>query len=295
MAASEILKAVDPASRAVPECKRSRESMMRKGVRLTGWRRVAGAMWSAPDNPQIFGALELDARPVLAFMERERSLGGHLTPTHLVGRALAHALEAVPDLNVRIVGGRAYPRASIDIFFITAVAQGHDLSGVKVCDVARRSAREVAAELATRSAAIKSGSDREFSRSKRMLDALPSRLLRGVLRGTAFLTETLQLDLPMLAMRRSPFGSAMVTSVGMFGLPQGFAPLAWMYDVPLLVLVGEITARPVVVDGAVVPREILPITATIDHRFVDGWHVSVAMKAFREYLAAPERFEPSTR
>ena len=60
----------------------------------------------------------------------------------------------------------------------------------------------------------------------------------------------------------------------------------------VIVLVGEITARPVVVDGRVVPREILPITATIDHRFVDGWHVSLAMKAFREYLAAPERYEP---
>lgn len=249
-------------------------------------------MWRAPDDPQIFGALELDAAPVLAFIDSERVLGRRVTPTHLVGRAMAHALEAVPDLNVRIHGGRAYPRGSIDIFFITAVAKGHDLSGVKIRDVARKAASEVAAELTMRSSAIKTGTDREFSRSKRLMDALPPRILRGVLRATAFLTERLQLDLPMLGLRRSPFGSAMVTSVGMFGLPQGFAPLAWMYDVPLLVLVGEITARPVVVDGRVVPREILPITATIDHRFVDGWHVSLAMKAFREYLAAPERYEP---
>ena len=35
------------------------------------------------------------------------------------------------------------------------------------------------------------------------------------------------------------------------------------------------------------------ISATIDHRYVDGWHVSRAMAAFREYLAAPDRFEPS--
>jgi pyruvate dehydrogenase E2 component (dihydrolipoamide acetyltransferase) len=140
---------------------------------------------------------------------------------------------------------------------------------------------------------MKQGNDREFKRTKRMLDALPPWLLRRALRATAFLTQDLQLELPVLALRRAPFGSAMVTSVGMFGLPHGFAPLAWMYDVPLLILVGEMATRPVVVNDHVAARPMLPITATIDHRYVDGWHVSQAMKAFREYLAAPEQFEPN--
>jgi 2-oxoacid dehydrogenases acyltransferase (catalytic domain) len=60
----------------------------------------------------------------------------------------------------------------------------------------------------------------------------------------------------------------------------------------LLLLVGEITERPVVEAGAVVARPILPITATIDHRYADGWHVSRALIAFREYLADPGAFEP---
>ncbi|MCX5743880.1 MAG: 2-oxo acid dehydrogenase subunit E2 [Proteobacteria bacterium] len=64
-----------------------------------------------------------------------------------------------------------------------------------------------------------------------------------------------------------------------------------MYDVPVLVLVGELAKRAVVVDDRVVVRTILPITATIDHRYVDGWHVSTAMRAFRAYLEAPETFE----
>jgi pyruvate dehydrogenase E2 component (dihydrolipoamide acetyltransferase) len=113
-----------------------------------------------------------------------------------------------------------------------------------------------------------------------------------LLRASAFLTEALDLDLKPLGLDRQPFGSAMVTSVGMFGLPQGFAPLAWMYGVPLLVLVGELTAKAVVVDGRVEAREVLPITATIDHRYVDGAQIARAMTAFREYLAAPAEFEP---
>jgi pyruvate dehydrogenase E2 component (dihydrolipoamide acetyltransferase) len=181
----------------------------------------------------------------------------------------------------------------VDVFFITSVAAGRDLSGVKVEGVPDKPATAVAAELARRSTALKQGADREFARTKKMTDVLPPVLLRGALRLTAFLTQDLAIDVPALALRRQPFGSAMVTSVGMFGIPQGFAPLAWMYDVPLLVLVGEITRKPVLVDGRVVAGSVLPITATIDHRYVDGWHVSHAMKAFREYLAAPERFEPA--
>ncbi|MCZ7686070.1 MAG: 2-oxo acid dehydrogenase subunit E2 [Sandaracinaceae bacterium] len=98
--------------------------------------------------------------------------------------------------------------------------------------------------------------------------------------------------MPPLGLHSNPFGSAMITSVGMFGIPQGYAPIAWLYGVPLLVLVGELTERALVVDHQVVARPVLPLGATIDHRYADGWHMSKALAAFREYLAAPERFEP---
>jgi pyruvate dehydrogenase E2 component (dihydrolipoamide acetyltransferase) len=259
---------------------------------VTGWRRVASAMWSSPDDPQIFGALDIDARPVERFMLRARATGHHLTPTHLVGRALAHALVEVPDLNVHLRHGRQRPRPDVDIFFITAVSGGNDLSGVKIRNVPGRSTVDVATELAERANALKAGRDRGFAASKRLMNRTPPRLLRRLMRVATFVANDLGLDIPSLALEAHPFGSAMVSSIGMFGLPGGFAPLAWMYDVPLLVLVGEITWKPVVVGDKVEPMPMLPITATIDHRYVDGWHLSKAMAAFRDYLAAPERFEP---
>jgi len=259
---------------------------------ISGWRRVAGAMWRSPQDPQIYGALDVDAVPIQAYLERARAAGQHVTPTHLIGRALAHALVEVPDLNVRIRRGRARPRDSVDVFFITAVDGGRDLSGVKVEDADHKSAVEIARELAIRARAMKQGNDADFARTKRLTDRLPPWLLRAALRVTAFVTQELQLDVERLALKREPFGSAMVSSVGMLGLPRGFAPLAWMYDVPLLILVGEIAEQPVVIGGRVVARPVLPVSATIDHRYVDGWHIAKAMAAFRGYLAAPEQFEP---
>jgi pyruvate/2-oxoglutarate dehydrogenase complex dihydrolipoamide acyltransferase (E2) component len=259
---------------------------------LHGWRRVASAIWNAPSDPQIYGGLDIDARPVLAFIERARSAGYRATPTHLVGRALAHALVEVPDLNVRIRRGRSRPRSSVDVFFISTVANGRDLSGVKIAHADIKPAVEIATELAQRSEAMKRGTDVDFARTKHLTDRIPSWLLRSALRATAFATQELELDIPRLGLHRAPFGSAMVSSVGMLGLPRAFIPLAWMYDVPIALLVGEITEQPVVVNGRVEAQLTLPISATIDHRYVDGWHVGKAMTAFRAYLAAPERFEP---
>jgi pyruvate dehydrogenase E2 component (dihydrolipoamide acetyltransferase) len=250
-------------------------------------------MWPAPSDPQIFGALDVDAAPLRALIAEAHAAGHRITPTHLVGRAVAHALARVPEMNVQIRGGRAIPRDAIDVFFITAVDAGKDLSGVKLENVDRMPAIVVARELAIRSRRLKTGDDPEFARTKRIMDALPLRALRFALHAGALVTQVLQRDVSRLGLHRSPFGSAMVSSVGMLGLPQGFAPLAWMYDVPLLVLAGELTHKAVVVDGRIEAREVLPISATIDHRYADGWHISRLLTAFREYLAAPQQIEAS--
>lgn len=253
-------------------------------------------MWRAPNDPQIFGALEIDATGAQRFMDGCKALGHKVTPTHLVGRAVALTLRDVPELNVRLRGSFAEQRESADIFFIAAVEDGKDLSGVKIERVEHKSVTEVASELAERAGRAKAGRDADLAKSKNAMNALPMPILRAALRVTSWISGDLDRGVRALGLARSPFGSAAVTSVAMFGLPMGFAPLSWMYRVPMLVLVGAITEKPVAMrDGdqvRVEVRPILPITATIDHRFVDGFHIGRAMKIFRAYLESPSTFEP---
>jgi len=75
----------------------------------------------------------------------------------------------------------------------------------------------------------------------------------------------------------------MVSSVGMFGIRHAYAPLAAFYRVPILVLVGELTPKPVAVNGVVVIRPVLPLTATIDHRYVNVSHAAQLAEAVRDY------------
>lgn len=260
--------------------------------RITGWRKLAGVSWSAPSDPQFFGDLEVDAASVLAYVgEARRRTGVHVTLTHAVVRAVAHGLQAVPELNVRLAHGREYPRESIDVLVIVAVG-GDELSGIKLASVDRKTLVDVATELESRAAAIRSGADAEFGRTKKMLTTLPSRVLRPAMRAAAWLTSDLDLDLPRFGLPREAFGSAMVSSIGMTGIAHAYSPLASYYRVPFLVLVGSVTEQAVVRGGQVVARPMLSLTATFDHRYTDGFRAAAFAQAARDYLANPGAFEP---
>lgn len=255
-------------------------------TRARGWRKIAASVWGWPKDPQVYGGMDFDATPVLEAIEviRERT-GARVTPTHLVTRALARSFRATPSMNTRLARGRFLPRESVDIFVIVAVGEG-ELSRVKVRRADEKTAGEIAAELDRRVEDARAGRG-ELDKAKRMMEILPPRLLGWSLRLSAFLTSNLHLNLRALGMPREAFGSAMVTNVGAFGITQGWAPLSPIYRVPMIVLVGEIEPRPWVVDGRVEVRPVLPLTATIDHRWVDGEGIAGVVESFKKYLANP--------
>jgi 2-oxoacid dehydrogenases acyltransferase (catalytic domain) len=260
--------------------------------RVRGWRKLAGSTWGPPRDPQFYGDLELEASALLAYIEEARRVAGvHLTVTHLVGKAVAHGLAVVPELQVRLARGREHARESVDVFFIVATGGGQELTGIKVRDASSKSAVDIANELADRCAAIEAGSDPELGRGKALLARLPPRLLRTALRAGAWLTSDLNLDLSRLGMPRQAFGGAMITSVGMWGVSHAYSPLAPYYRVPLLVLVGAVRKTPVVAGDEIVARPMLTLTATFDHRYVDGFHAARLAEAVRSYCSAPAAFE----
>ena len=261
--------------------------------KLGGWRKLANAQWGPPNDPQIYGDIDVDATALLEFRDRLREqTGAPVTVTHLVGKAIAHAMASSRDLNVRLFAGNVVQRDTIDVFFIVSAEQGSELSGVKVERADEKGVADIAAELASRAGRIRTGTDEEFGKTKSMLGRTPHWALRYAMRLSAWLTADLDLDLKRFGLPRQAFGSAMVTSVGMFGIQHAYAPLARTYRVPLLVLVGEITPKPVVVDGDIVARPILTLSVTLDHRYLDGFHAARLARATREYCEDPAKFEP---
>ncbi len=261
--------------------------------KIQGWRKIAAAAWGSPNDPQIYGDLEIDATELLGFIGEARDKAQvPITVTTMAGKAIAKALGDHPDLNVRMYRGHFIQRDTVDIFFIVSAGQGSELSGVKVENADRKSAVEIARELRDRAQRIKTGDDTELGKTKKMISSTPRRLLKWSIRFSAWLTSDRDMDLKKQGLPRQAFGSAMITSVGMFGIQHAYAPLASYYRIPFLVLVSEVTEKAVVRDGQIVVRPILTLSATMDHRYIDGYHAARLATSARAYLEDPRTFEP---
>jgi len=99
------------------------------------------------------------------------------------------------------------------------------------------------------------------------------------------------LGFPAMGLESFPFGSAIITNVGSFGLEEAYAPPTPFARVPVLILVGAVKDHPAVVDGQVVVRPIVTITATIDHRFIDGAELATLAKIVRQGIEQPWTLE----
>ena len=84
-------------------------------------------------------------------------------------------------------------------------------------------------------------------------------------------------------------GTVSVTSVGMFGGGGGFG-IGHPTIQTLTVLVGGISRRPWVVDGEIIPREVLDLTVTVDHDVVDGAPAARFVADLRRLIEHPDGF-----
>jgi hypothetical protein len=255
-------------------------------------RKLAIASWRPPREGNIYGKLEVDATEAQAYLRDVRArTGERVTLTHLVAKATAAALAAEPTLNGRIRLGRYLQNDRVSIAFLVTMPDGSDLGRARVDHVDRKDVATIAAELRQRSERLRTGTDADWEKSKQLVRILPTWLLRPLVWLTGWLTSSLGVDAKPLGLERQPFGSAIVTSVGMLGLDEAWVPPTPFARVPLYVLIGAVRERPVVVEGEVVRRPMLTVTATIDHRFIDGFQAATLAQVFRRVFDDPWSLE----
>ena len=257
----------------------------------SSWRKLALATWRAPDDPTVYGTIDVDMTAGLALIERLRSeQGAHVTLTHLVAKALALGIAAQPSGNGLIIGRQVYARESVDIFLQVASEDGQDLSGFKIRDADRVGVGEIARLVQERVDRVRRRTDEEVERSKASLARIPERLLGPAMKLVTWLTYDRGLDLSRFGIAYDQFGSAMVTSIGSIdaGLGMALAPIVPFSHVPIIVLVNNLQRRPVAVEDRVEIRPMLTLGCTFDHRFIDGVVGSRIARTLRDELTSAE-------
>jgi len=259
----------------------------------TTWRKISLNTWRTPDNATIYGLLDIDVGALQQYLEKRTAESGvKCTLTHATTRALALLLKKFPECNVLVRRRRIWLRDDVDIFHQVAMPEAGgkaDLSGATIRQADTKSVVEISRELKERAEKVRAKKDGEMAQSRGLLMRIPNFLLKCVMKTIDFLTYTLNLSLP--SMPRDPFGGAMVTSVGMFGIKLAYAPLVTFSRVPLLVLVGQVEERPVVRDGQIIIRPICSLTATLDHRVIDGFQAAQLASEMKRLLENPEELD----
>lgn len=261
---------------------------------LRGFRRFAMVFWDAPRDGTIYGHLQMDVSKTQRFIDDVKAKYG-IAPSigQLVGKACAVAATKVPDMNTKIIWGRPYTKDTVDVYFQVDVEDGKDLSGVTVPDTGRKTIVEVAQHLRDRAQKLRGGKDKQYEKTQKgCLGRLPVFVLRGMLKALTFMEYNLGVPATFLGAQPEPFGTLMVTNVSKFGIDVAYAPLIAVSRVPFVCLVGQVKPTPWVVDDQVVVRPVITVSATFDHRVIDGNKIGKFVRTVKSYVENPYPFEP---
>ncbi|MCC6621091.1 MAG: 2-oxo acid dehydrogenase subunit E2 [Deltaproteobacteria bacterium] len=259
-------------------------------VEISSFRQMATVVWDHPYDPSIYGYLDFDAEPVERRLAALREQGVRVTVTHLVARALGLVLARHPDLNVMLRRRRLYQRKNVDVFLQVAMPDPKglgktDLSGVKIVEADKKDVVAIAKEVEERIELVRRREDPELQKSKNRIAAIPRMFLKGIVRFFGWCQREPNWRMKWAGMPKDPFGSIMVTSLGMMGVETAFAPLFPIGGPPMIILVGAIKLMPVALpDGTIVARRTLRLCGTFDHRVVDGFHLAQFSKELKNLL-----------
>jgi pyruvate/2-oxoglutarate dehydrogenase complex dihydrolipoamide acyltransferase (E2) component len=254
-------------------------------------RKLAIATWGPPTEGNIYGRIALDTEEVERYLAwLRRTSGEKVTLTAFVGACVARGLAATPSLNGRIWLGRYRPHQTVALSFLVALEDGGDLGKAKIERADEKGPQGIARELRERADKLQRGKDEAYNKSKGVIRLLPTWILRPMLRWVGWLGGCGGFSIPALGVEPYPFGTAIITSIGMLGIDEGLVPPTPFAHVPLYVCVGAQRRVPAEWNGEVVLRPQVVITATIDHRFVDGYQLATLTKLMRELFANPWAF-----
>ncbi|MFI5289592.1 MAG: 2-oxo acid dehydrogenase subunit E2, partial [Polyangia bacterium] len=242
---------------------------------VAAFRKVAIGTWQSAYDPSVYGTLELRMDEALRYLDAFRQkTGKKLTVSHLMAKAAAMVLKETPDANAILRFNRIYLRKRIGIFFQVALTDEGphkiDLSGATLYDVERKSLAEIYDEFDEKVKKVRARKDPALEQTRQTFLKLPYALLNLALKLIGFFSYTLNLDLRKFGIPQDPFGSLMITNIGTLGLDVAYVPLVPYSRVPILLAVGAVADKPAVDNGQVIACKKMSVSATFDHRIIDG-------------------------
>lgn len=258
----------------------------------TPWRVTAAAIYTTPTDARVYGTLDINATEARRFIDNKREAGTKITMTHFATAVLARVVAFdVPEMNCFIRRGAMIGRERLDVMVPVSMDSAGGVSSVLVEDAHARTVESIAEEIREKAKRVRGGEESKAASNKYLLNSIPWPLRRPAFRFLKWLTVDLGVEITALGLSAHSFGSLVVSDIGSHGLSTGMTSLMPAAKVPAVIVLGKLEEKPVVRNGEIVIRTMLPFTGTFDHRIVDGEQIGKLARGIRRYFRSPESLD----
>ncbi len=255
------------------------------------WRKLTAVIYRKPRDSKIFGSVEFDVTDVEAFIGARRRDGLKITLTHFFLLALARGVhEAAPEINTYVRRGRIIQRNSVDVS-LSILGSGDGMTSVKIVGAELLTLQALSKQLQTEVQIARKGEGTHIKKTKNLLARTPWPLRQWLADLIRWLTIDWGFSMPFLGVTPDSFGSFVLSNLGSIGLDIGYPALAPFSNVAMVVIQGNVTNKPMVVNGLVMPRRAITISAALDHRVVDAAQIGRLFSYLRWVVKNPEVLE----
>ena len=255
----------------------------------TPWRVTSAAIYTTPTDSRVYGTLDIDVTDAKKYLDKKREEGVKLTMVHLTTAVLARAIAFdVPEMNCFIRRGGVVGREHMDVMLPVQVGGETGVTAAIIRNAHARRVTDIAEDVRKKAAKGRSGDETATSKNKYLLNRIPWPLRRPVFRFLKWLTVDMGVEIKRLGLSAHSFGSFIVSDIGSFGLNTGMTSLMPAAKVPCVIVLGKMEEKPVVRNGEIVIRTVLPLTGTFDHRIVDGMQIGKLARGIKRNFRKPE-------
>lgn len=254
----------------------------------TPWRVTSAAIYTTPTDSRVYGTLDIDVTDAKRFLDKKRGAGLKITMTHLATAVLARAVAFdVPEMNCFIRRGAVVGREHLDVMVPISVGGDSGVTAAIIKDAHARTVSSIAEEVRDKASSGRSGVETKAAQNKYLLNRIPWPLRRPAFLFLKWITVDMGIEIKALGLSAHSFGSFVVSDIGSFGLNTGMTALMPAAKVPAVIVLGKIEEKPVVRNGDIVIRTVLPLTGTFDHRIVDGMQIGKLARAIKRNFRKP--------
>jgi pyruvate dehydrogenase E2 component (dihydrolipoamide acetyltransferase) len=254
------------------------------------WRKLAAVLYRKPRDSKIFGSVELDVTDVETYIQSKRREGLKITLTHIFLLTVARCLwEETPELNCYVQRGAIRSRPGVDASL--SVLVGLQMNSVLVKGAHQMTLAELSQFLQTEVRNARKGMEVGAAKAKHSISRIPWPLRQWLMDLVLWLSIKWGIPLGFLGVSPDSFGSFILSNLGSIGLDVGYPALAPFSRGAMVLCQGQVMDKPAVVDGQVLPRRIITLSAALDHRLVDAAQAGILFTYIRRVLKNPEVLE----